>query len=259
MKTAYDASTPPESPPEVDCVCIYIGGDTPHVWTDEEIAAQKARYRLPIWVRSNPQVANPLADAQATLGWLTAHGAPPGCSVMLDLETAVAVNYVTEYADHLAEASYKTLPYGSSSTIFDNPKCDGYFIDEPGVEQADPRGVGTQYAFDGDYDLSWIDDSVTLWDTQPGTPVDPPNVTEVSNVSKEIRGSVTIDALGHGWADPGGVPGWDGSEPESVVMDETGTENTGVPEFEGYAADTKRLWFHNGQAGTYGFIVVVPG
>ena len=50
----YDAAYPPAKPPAADGVCIYIGGDTPHVWTLAEIEAQPARYRLPIFVRSNP-------------------------------------------------------------------------------------------------------------------------------------------------------------------------------------------------------------
>ena len=52
--TFYDAAWPPARPPVADGCCIYIGGDTPHVWSLADIASQRARYRLPIFVRSNP-------------------------------------------------------------------------------------------------------------------------------------------------------------------------------------------------------------
>lgn len=162
-KLAYDASVPPANPPATDVVVIYIGGDTPHVWTPAEIAAQHAPFGLPAWVRSNPEQASAAADAAAAVIALHSMGCPPGSSVMLDLETAVDPPYVSAFGAAMHQVGYRVLPYGSRSTIFQNPALDGYFTAHPGATAIDPGAVGTQFAYAGAYDLSWILDTVPLW------------------------------------------------------------------------------------------------
>jgi len=168
--TCYDAAYPLANPPATDVVLIYSGGNATHIWTAAEIAAQKARFRLPCWVRSNPVQANSVLDANAMVAWLHAHKVPAGVATVLDLETAVAPAYVNSYASILHAAGYRVLPYGSTSTLFNNPKCDGYFSAEPGAKSIDARCVATQYGYEGTYDLSWIEDTVSLWDTAPPAP-----------------------------------------------------------------------------------------
>ena len=93
--TFYDAAWPPALPPETDGFCCYIGGDTPHVWTLEEIRAQKARYILPIFVRSNPRgLAGVAPDVNAALRELAAIGAPKGILIAWDMEMAADVLYI---------------------------------------------------------------------------------------------------------------------------------------------------------------------
>ena len=59
----FDASTPPSSaPPGYHAVAGYIGGDTPHVWTDAEWKRFGRLRKLPIWVRSDPAAVNAEAD-----------------------------------------------------------------------------------------------------------------------------------------------------------------------------------------------------
>ena len=83
--TFYDAAWPPAHPPIADGVCIYIGGDTPHVWSLADIASQKARYRLPIFVRSNPPGPGAAADVATAVGMLRLIGAPKGKLVAWDM------------------------------------------------------------------------------------------------------------------------------------------------------------------------------
>lgn len=180
----YDAAYPPAQPPTTDVVLIYAGGDTPHAWTPTEIAAQTARYRLPVWVRSYAGV-NPQADAEAFLGWLRASGAPVGTATVLDLETLVDPPYVAAFGGYLNTAGYKVLPYGSRSTLYQNPQLDGYFDANPEAHPGtiDPGNVATQNIYTNAYDLDTIADSVPLWDTHPAPPVPLPGPTQETSMA----------------------------------------------------------------------------
>lgn len=176
MKIGYDAAYPnPHGIPGTQVVCIYIGGDTPHVWTDAEIAEQPEQYRLPIFVRSNPTQCDPHVDAAAAIAWLAAHAVPAGSAVSLDLETAIDAAYVSAFEALLTAAGYPVLPYGSASTLFSNPQGGGYFVAAPGATglYAHAGVVATQYAYDGSYDLSFFADSLTLWQ-HPNAPTPEP-------------------------------------------------------------------------------------
>ena len=156
-KIAYDAAYPnPHGIPGTSVVLIYCGGDTPHVWTAAEITEQPEQYRLPVYVRSNP--GNAAEDAAAFIAWLRANGVPDGCATVLDLETRIDVAYVNAFGAALHAAGYLVLPYGSSSTLFQNPALDGYFVASPGATGIRPGCVATQYAYDGSYDLDYIAD-----------------------------------------------------------------------------------------------------
>lgn len=172
-KIAYDAAYPqPKGVAGTTVVLIYAGGDTPHVWTAAEIAEQPEQYRLPVYVRSDPS-NDAASDAAAMLAWLRANEVPTGVATVLDLETAVDPAYVNAYAAALHEGGYLVLPYGSKSTLFKNPACDGYFVADPGANGVDPNTVATQYLYEGSWDLSFISDEVNLWNTQPPAPAPP--------------------------------------------------------------------------------------
>jgi hypothetical protein len=165
----YDAAFPPAAPPVTTAFLAYLGGDTPHVWTPAEIAAQKARYRLACWVRSNPTPQQASGDGTAFCGALKALGWPTGTATVLDLETAVTPAYVLTFGTVLHSEGWLVLPYGSSSTLRLNPALDGYFVAIPGATSIPSWAVACQYAEDvdnGAYDLSWVGDQVPLWDTQ---------------------------------------------------------------------------------------------
>lgn len=180
MKIGYDAAFPnPNGIPGTQVVCIYAGGDTPHVWTDAEINEQPEQYRLPIFVRSNPTQCDPHVDASAFMAWLLAHNVPSGAVVSLDLETAVDPAYVQTFETLLYNDGHPVLPYGSRSSLFQNPQGGGYFVADPGATglyvEPGKLVVATQYAYDGSYDLSFFADSLVLWQhPNPPTPAPAP-------------------------------------------------------------------------------------
>ena len=211
MRRMYDAAYPPSNPPHWDAAAGYIGGDTPHVWTAAEWARQPVRYRLPIFVRSNPTgvlaramsrmrvhpvtggtartAAKALArlrsrtytvtaasDAVKAIAWLRANHAPKGCTVSLDLETAINAPYVRTFNADLLAAGYKVLAYGSLSTIFHNPKPSaGYWVAHyTGSPHMESGAVATQWTSGSSHDSNLVADSVPLWDTKAPTPTPTP-------------------------------------------------------------------------------------
>lgn len=172
MRTMRDAASPTYPAPLTNAVAFYIGGNTPHVWTNAEIAADPAQYRLPIFVRSVPPF-NAQADAMAMINWLRLHGAPPGVTVAIDLETAVQPNYVAFLSATLAQANYPLMSYGSGSFIFRNGRpTGGIWVASyptppaPPYPHLVPGSVATQYQPGPNWDLSVVVDSVNLWNVK---------------------------------------------------------------------------------------------
>lgn len=164
-----DSAFPIASPPKSDITLIYIGGDTPHPWTTAEVntAASRTPLLWPCWVRSNPSQVNATSDANACVATLHAYGVPKGVNCILDLETAVDGGYVTLFNDVVTRAGYPVAKYGSSGFIWKNPKTSGgTFVASPGAVQPVTIGdaVATQYRFAGSFDLSWVKDTVSLWE-----------------------------------------------------------------------------------------------
>lgn len=157
----FDASTPPKATPEgYKAAAGYIGGDTPHVWTELEWTRLGRMPKLPIFVRSDPGAASAITDAVDALCMCYHLRIPRGTPIVLDLEMAVNAAYVTVFGRVVHWFGYRVWPYGSASTIFRNPPLDGYWV-------ADYRGIGpfmhsgrnvraTQYEAGGLYDSSLI-------------------------------------------------------------------------------------------------------
>ena len=196
----YDAAYPPASPPGWPVVAGYIGGNTPHVWTDAEWDGQPARRRLPIYVRSNPASHDPAADAAEAVAWLRTHDVPAGCAVALDLETAVNAAYVTRFDEVVLAAGYLTIAYGSLSTLYKNPRpSGGYWVAHyTGAPYSDAGAVATQYASDRQlghpWDASLINASVPLWDTASPSQEEE-DMAQVSSVG--AAGTLAVAAGGH--------------------------------------------------------------
>ena len=177
LLTFYDSAYPPSSPPRVDGVCIYIGGDTPHVWTPAEVARQAARWRLPVWVRSDPAAASSAADSGAALTALHKIGCPRGSLVALDVETAVDAGFVWNFCRQLTTGGYAVILYGSDSTVFSNRIPDALYFaaDWTGTPHMAARAQMTQYVSFRAYDLDLALPPHPVWDpaqqpTQPTLP-----------------------------------------------------------------------------------------
>ena len=111
------------------------GGDPFHVWTKAEWARFPRNRKLPIFVQSNPQRANPTNDAIQCIKDLANLGVTKGCIVALDLETGIDRGYVAQFGHVLNTCSFKVWPYGSVSSLFANPVLDGWWV-------ADYKGIG---------------------------------------------------------------------------------------------------------------------
>jgi hypothetical protein len=192
--TFYDAAYPPASPPATEGVCFYIGGDTPHVWTTSEIAAQKARYRLPIYVRSDPPGPGAGADVSAAVSRLREIGAPQGTLVAWDLETAADETYVHEVFDELKSAGYTLIVYGSQSSVFGNNTPNGLYwgADWTGTPHIAPGDAMTQYVSTNAYDLSLAQSTLPFWDTS--APEEEPMAYILTNLTREAAVAIPVPA-----------------------------------------------------------------
>jgi Putative peptidoglycan binding domain len=170
--TFYDAAYPPDSPPVTDGVCFYIGGNTPHVWTVENIAAQKARYRLPIFVRSDPTSASATVDVVAAVTQLHVIGAPRGCLVAWDTETADNPLYISGVYRNLTAAGYTLIVYGSQSIVAENQNPNGLYwgADWTGSPHLHGGDAMTQYVSFTAYDESDAKVGLPFWDTKAVIP-----------------------------------------------------------------------------------------
>ncbi len=176
MRLMYDAAYPPADPPNWPAVAGYIGGDTPHVWTDAEWAAQPAQYRLPIFVHTGADdAAAGTADGKQMVTWLQAHMVPAGSSVVIDTETASYTAYLNAMDATITSAGYRLVNYGSLDDILKNPLTSGgrWTADWTGVQHVDDVAgvVATQWAdatqLGTGYDASLCEDDMELWDTKP--------------------------------------------------------------------------------------------
>jgi hypothetical protein len=167
MRTAKDAAFPPGALHDCQVAAGYIGGLLAcHVWSAHEWGVQTARWRLPIFVPNT--AVPPRQQAKACIQALRELKVPEGKVYGLDLETAVAPEWVGTFADITHQAGWHCMPYGSPSTIFRNPPRAGYWVASPtGTPHMyeHPNVRGTQYAWLHDWDLSVFDDDLALWDT----------------------------------------------------------------------------------------------
>lgn len=200
----YDTSNPRGLNIGAQVAAGYLGpaGNTPHIWTALDWAAQTARWRLPIWVPANP--ANAQAEAAAFAAALEALRVPKGSTCALDLETHQWAGDVATFAALLRLAGYETISYGSASTIFGNPVESGYWVaDWTGQPHLYPHPgtVATQYNHDQvlangvPVDQSLIVSAVPLWDTRPPAP--PSNPREMFQAARVHlhEASALMDAL----------------------------------------------------------------
>jgi hypothetical protein len=205
-----DASTPPATyPTGYDGIAFYIGGDTPHVWTVAELHACPYRYRLPIFVRSDPTALGitAAADVANAVAALKVYGAPTGTLVAWDSETSIDPQYIQAAYAALLAAGYTMIDYGSQFYVFGNKNPDGYYwgADWTNVPHLTAGDVMTQYdSFAGwDESLSGNSPVLPFWDTRPvPAPVVSPHTTVTTPPPGKWRPGLPLVAIGVG---PDGV------------------------------------------------------
>ena len=163
MKLMADAAYPTTTvPPGSKAIAGYLGGDAAHIWTADEWALFSPFGRLPIWVASTGSGGRGDIQAEAAITTLHKLGVPQGKTIALDLEMRVAPGFVYLFTNVIRKAGWRTVTYGSESTIFQNPTDLGVWVAHydgiPNVEPDRPGHpvVGTQYAEGTDWDLSMI-------------------------------------------------------------------------------------------------------
>lgn len=202
MRHCYDASRPSKNPPNWWISGFYIAGMTPHIWTGQEIADDKARFGLPIsvWVGADDR-AEAIALGHQILDWIDAHRVPKGVTVVIDTETRLYTVFLLTLDQMIHGAGWSLMNYGSVSTIVHNPLLSGGrwtadWTDTPHLDNV-PGEKGTQYAnglmLHADYDASVFEDSVPLWEKNP--PHRPPVVSWEEVVLNKVGYALTeLDA-----------------------------------------------------------------
>ena len=175
LRWMADASVPPASRPQLYAIAGYIGGDTPHVWTEQEWDGQPAAFRLPIFTAANRE---DIACAAGEDAWeirkaLAGLNVAARFTVAVDIETRVYDIYLRALDAFLAPRPL--MVYGSLSTLLRCPVTSGGRwaaewtgliltaeddIGQHGIrafQWADSNMIGR------DYDLSVIESEVLLW------------------------------------------------------------------------------------------------
>lgn len=168
----WDASNLPDPQPTTPVAAFYTGGDTPHVYTDAQVKAIRARYGLPIWTGYD-HTNDGAAEASKLLAWLHAHGWKPGTLVAIDTEELVIPVFIAAFNHAVTAAGWLLVDYQSKVAIPDNPPTSGgvWAADWTGIPHLRPGDTATQYVPDkwlgAPYDLSLIRADAKLHELNP--------------------------------------------------------------------------------------------
>lgn len=152
-----DAAFAANIPPNMQVAFGYYGGPRAYrVWTANDWKRFPGK-KVPIWVGGygGDTEGHDAVKALRTLR------VPDGCITALDMETRIDRTYVDAFDAVLHAAGYKVWVYGSSSTVFNNPQCNGYWIAHyDGIRSLPPGQAirAKQYAEMGDWDANVVRD-----------------------------------------------------------------------------------------------------
>ena len=168
----WDASSLPDPQPTTPVAAFYVGGDTPHVYTDAEVKAIRARYGVPIWTGYDFQ-HDGATEAAKVVAWLHAHGWKTGTLVAVDTEELVIPDFLAAFNQVITAAGWLLLHYESKVAIAGNPSTSGgkWVADWTGIPHLRPGDTATQYVPDAwlgaPYDLSLIRADARLHELNP--------------------------------------------------------------------------------------------
>ena len=137
----------------------YYGGPNAfNVWAPGEWTQFHRNRKLPIWVGGTDGPG----EAEQAIKALRDLGVPTRVYTALDMEGRVDDLYVNNFGLALQEAGYKVWVYGQASTVFGNPRLNGYWVADfadQGPFMYNHRHVrATQFAEGPDYDSSTVRD-----------------------------------------------------------------------------------------------------
>ena len=106
----------------VDIVAFYVGGWTPHVWTQTQIDAQTAHWMMPIWVYNpnTPGSSQGHTDGLAAVAAMQSVGVSTGTRIVVDMESSIDEPYLSAFRYVIGPAGYHLMVYGGPSTLFQN-------------------------------------------------------------------------------------------------------------------------------------------
>lgn len=132
-----DAAFAQDITPGFEIAAGYYGGPGAyHVWPRSDWA-RFSGYRLPIWVPS-PGNKDGEVDGRQAVDELLALKVPPGSYTVVDMEILRDRTYVERFAATLhEEGGYRLWDYGSRSTVFGNPPCNGWWVADYGISTAE--------------------------------------------------------------------------------------------------------------------------
>jgi hypothetical protein len=136
----------------------YGGPDAFNVWAPGEWRQFHRNRKLPIWVGGHDGPG----EAKQAIEALRALGVPKRVYTVLDMEDRVDDLYVNNFGQGLQAAGYKVWVYGQASSVFGNPRLNGYWVADyadKGAFMYDHAHVrATQYAEGQNYDSSTVRD-----------------------------------------------------------------------------------------------------
>lgn len=186
---------------------FYVGGNTPHIWTKEQIIRSSNEYRLPIWVYDPAQssIDDGKRNAAEFADALKAIGVPKGSVAALDMETYVNGPYSQAFHEEIVDQGYLYVVYESEGIA-------GNYVGDLGRWYAlwdNDKSLDSfahQYANDGmlghPFDISVVASFDHFWNikktSEPPAPVvrepiDPPPPAPIVNVPRVV--GATIDLL----------------------------------------------------------------
>ena len=136
----------------------YGGPNALNVWAHGDWTPFHRNRKLPIWVggMDGPGEARQAIEALRDLG------VPKRVYTALDMEGRVDDLYVNNFGQAMQAAGYKVWVYGQASTVFGNPRLNGYWVADfagRGAFMYNHRHVrATQFATGPDYDSSTVRD-----------------------------------------------------------------------------------------------------
>lgn len=101
-----------------------VSPNAAHPWTTADWEGVPGP-KLPIWVKE--EGGNGADEGEEALRQLFAMNVKP-CYIAVDMEEMVDKTYCENFYKVCNNTGYKVLIYGSASTVFQNPQCNGYWV-----------------------------------------------------------------------------------------------------------------------------------